>query len=88
MAEALTNVVKHAGAGYATVSATTGDGVLRLEVSDDGIGGANANGHGLVGMRDRVTALGGWLEIHSPPGAGTLVAASFPLSANVVGPLP
>jgi signal transduction histidine kinase len=88
VAEALTNVVKHAGAGYATVSATAREGMLRLEVSDDGIGGANANGHGLVGMRDRVTALGGWLEIHSPPGAGTLVAASFPLSANVVGPLP
>ncbi|MDA0165700.1 GAF domain-containing protein [Solirubrobacter ginsenosidimutans] len=88
VAEALTNVVKHARAGYAAVSATTQDGMLRLEVSDDGIGGADANGHGLVGMRDRVTALGGWLEIRSPPGAGTLVAATFPLSADVVGHLP
>jgi signal transduction histidine kinase len=88
VAEALTNVVKHARTGYATVSATMRDGMLHLEVRDDGIGGADANGHGLVGMRDRVTALGGRLEIHSPPGAGTLVAATFPLSGDVVSDLP
>jgi signal transduction histidine kinase len=88
VAEALTNVVKHANAGYAAVTATTRDGVLRLEVRDDGIGGADASGHGLVGMRDRVTALGGRLEIDSPPGGGTLVAATFPLSADVVSHLP
>jgi signal transduction histidine kinase len=88
VAEALTNVVKHARAGFAEVSTKERDGLLRLEVRDDGIGGADANGHGLVGMRDRVTALGGWLEIHSPLGGGTLVAATFPLSADVVGHLP
>jgi signal transduction histidine kinase len=88
VAEALTNVVKHASAGHAAVTATARDGILHVEVRDDGIGGADATGHGLVGMRDRVTALGGRLEIHSPPGGGTLVAATFPLSADVVSHLP
>ena len=56
--------------------------MLRVEVRDDGIGGADAGGHGLVGMGDRVTALGGRLEIESPPGDGTLVAATLPLPAG------
>ena len=47
---------------------------------DDGIGGADPDGHGLVGMRDRVAALGGRLEIDSPAGGGTLLAATLPLS--------
>jgi signal transduction histidine kinase len=88
VAEALTNVVKHARAGYAAVSATVRDGMLHLEVRDDGIGGADPNGHGLVGMGDRVAALGGWMEIHSPAGGGTLVAATLPLSAEVISDLP
>src|SRR5262249_4185866 len=82
IAEALTNVVKHARAAYATVTASVQDGMLRIEVGDDGVGGADANGHGLVGMRDRVTALGGRLVIESPPGKGTRVAATLPLSAR------
>ena len=53
--------------------------MLRLEIRDDGIGGADPDGHGLVGMSDRVTALGGRLRIESPAGGGTLVAASLPL---------
>ena len=81
-AEALTNVVKHAQAGCAAVSASVEDGTLRLEIRDDGIGGADAGGHGLVGLRDRVTALGGRLEIESPPGSGTLLAAALPLPAG------
>jgi signal transduction histidine kinase len=58
------------------------DGMLQLAVRDDGIGGADPDGHGLVGMGDRVTALGGHLTIESPPGSGTLVAATLPLSAG------
>ncbi len=79
VAEALTNVVKHAHAGRAEVTASLEDGVLRVEVRDDGAGGADPDGHGLVGMRDRVTTLGGRLEIESPAGGGTLVAATLPL---------
>jgi signal transduction histidine kinase len=81
-AEALTNVVKHAHAARAEVTAAVEDGTLRLEVPDDGAGGADPDGHGLVGMRDRVTTLGGRLEIESPAGGGTLVAATLPLSAE------
>jgi signal transduction histidine kinase len=79
VAEALTNVVKHSHAGRAEVRASAEDGKLHVEVQDDGIGGADPDGHGLVGMSDRVTAFGGWLKIESPPGAGTLVAATLPL---------
>jgi signal transduction histidine kinase len=82
-AEALTNVVKHARAASAAVSARLESGVLRLEVRDDGVGGADPDGHGLVGVGDRVTALGGRFTLESPPGGGTLLRAAFPIS---VGP--
>jgi signal transduction histidine kinase len=82
VAEALTNVVKHSHAAGAEVTASVQDGVLRIEVRDDGVGGADPDGHGLVGMRDRVTTLGGQLEIESPAGAGTLVVATLPLSPS------
>ena len=82
VAEALTNVVKHAHAGRAEVAASLEDGMLRIDVRDNGTGGADPDGHGLVGMRDRVTTLGGRLEIKSPAGGGTLVAATLPLSAG------
>jgi signal transduction histidine kinase len=82
VAEALTNVVKHAHAERAEVRASVEDGTLRIEVGDDGIGGADPDGQGLVGVSDRVTALGGRLTIESPAGGGTLVAATLPLSAR------
>jgi signal transduction histidine kinase len=82
VAEALTNVVKHARAGHAKVSASVQDDALHVEVRDDGIGGAEPDGHGLVGIDDRVTALGGRLKIESPAGGGTLVAATLPLPAS------
>jgi PAS domain S-box-containing protein len=82
VAEALTNVVKHAHAGYAEVTASLEEAMLHIKVRDDGAGGADPDGHGLVGMRDRVTTLGGRLEIESPAGGGTLVAATLPLSAG------
>jgi signal transduction histidine kinase len=79
IAEALTNVVKHAHAERAKVKASIEDGMLLLEVRDDGIGGADPDGHGLMGMSDRAAALGGLLKIESPAGGGTLVAATLPL---------
>jgi signal transduction histidine kinase len=79
VAEALTNVVKHAHATQAEVRAFVEDGTLHLHVRDDGTGGADPGGHGLVGIADRVTALGGQLAVRDAAGGGTLVAASMPL---------
>ena len=79
VAEALTNVVKHSRAQRADVRASVDDGVLHVEVRDDGVGGAIPDGTGLVGLDDRVVALGGRLRVESPPGEGTLVAAALPL---------
>jgi signal transduction histidine kinase len=82
VAEALTNVVKHARATRATVRATADDSVLTLEVRDDGVGGAKPDGHGLVGIADRVDALGGRLRIESTDGDGTVLTARLPLSTR------
>jgi signal transduction histidine kinase len=79
VAEALTNVAKHAQAQQAHVNARVDDGVLRIDVRDDGVGGASADGSGLLGIDDRVSALGGELHVESPPGAGTHIAATLPL---------
>lgn len=80
-AEALTNVAKHAAADSATVTVTLDQNVLRLSVSDDGRGGATAGGgSGLVGLRDRVEALSGQLEVTSRPGHGTQLSATIPVS--------
>jgi len=79
VAEALTNVVKHARASRATVRAAVDDGLVALEVRDNGVGGADPGGRGLVGIADRVDALGGRLRIESAPGAGTRVSARLPL---------
>jgi PAS domain S-box-containing protein len=80
VAESLTNVVKHAQARHAEVRAFVDDGMLCVEVRDDGVGGADPDGHGLIGLRDRATALGGRLNIENPARGGTLVAATLPLS--------
>ncbi len=82
VAEALTNVVKHSHARHAEVRASVEDRVLQVEVRDDGIGGVDPGGHGLVGIGDRVTALGGQLKLESPADGGTLVSATLPLSAG------
>jgi GAF domain-containing protein len=79
VAEALTNVVKHAEAERADVRVSVDDDVLCVEIRDDGSGGADPDGHGLVGLADRATALGGRLEVESPAAGGTLVAAAIPL---------
>jgi signal transduction histidine kinase len=80
VAEALTNVVKHSHASSAEIAVLAEDGMLRVEVRDDGEGGADPAGHGLLGMRDRVTAIGGYLEVNSPHEGGTIVVATLPLS--------
>jgi signal transduction histidine kinase len=80
VAEALTNAAKHAKASAAEVEVGTTGGVLRVCVRDDGRGGAElAGGSGLVGLSDRVEALGGRLWLHTAPGAGTTVRAELPL---------
>jgi signal transduction histidine kinase len=82
VAEALTNTAKHAGATTVDVQVTASEDILRVSVSDDGIGGADfANGSGLVGLRDRTEALGGQIWLHSPPGAGTVLEITLPLSS-------
>jgi signal transduction histidine kinase len=79
VAEALTNVVKHAGAEHAEVRAWKEDGMLWVEVRDDGVGAADPRGHGLVGLGDRVIAIGGQFVVQSPEGGGTLLAAKLPV---------
>jgi signal transduction histidine kinase len=80
VAEALTNVAKYARASSATVSIAASGGRVTVEVSDDGVGGADvAAGSGLRGLSDRVAALDGRLDVHSPPGAGTRLRAEIPL---------
>src|SRR5204863_5988200 len=82
IAEALTNVVKHARAGAVTVTVTLADGRLLGEVADDGVGGAApAPGSGLQGLADRVDALDGRLWVLSPPGGGTRVRFALPAAA-------
>ena len=79
--EALTNVAKYAHAAAASVRVTHTEGRLTLVVADDGMGGADpSRGSGLRGLSDRVEALGGRLELTSPPGAGTRVTAEFPVT--------
>jgi signal transduction histidine kinase len=76
VAEALTNVARYAAASEVSVRATCVDGVVRIEVADDGVGGADAaGGSGLRGLADRIEALGGRFGIDSPPGDGTRVWA-------------
>jgi signal transduction histidine kinase len=82
IAESLTNVAKHAHAGHAAVTVSVQDDTMHVEVRDDGVGGADARGHGLVGLSDRATVLGGRLEVRSPASGGTRVLATLPLTAN------
>jgi PAS domain S-box-containing protein len=79
VAEALTNVAKHARAEGAEVTARVEDGTLRVRVRDDGRGGARPDGTGLVGLADRLAVLGARLQVDSPIGGGTLIAADIPL---------
>jgi signal transduction histidine kinase len=88
VAEALANVQKHARSASAAVSAELSDGVLHVEVVDDGVGGARPRrGSGLEGLRDRIEAIGGRLEIDSPAGEGTRIVADIPAAPRAHQPL-
>jgi signal transduction histidine kinase len=81
--EALANVIKYAGATRAVISVTERSDRLLVEVADDGVGGAViGTGSGLVGLADRVEALGGRLDVDSPSGRGTRVTAELPLGGH------
>jgi signal transduction histidine kinase len=85
--EALANTTKHAGASRIDVCLTERNGSLLLSVRDDGVGGADPQGgSGLVGLRDRVEALGGKIRIESPPGVGTVLVAEIPLEVDRAEP--
>ena len=79
--ESLANAIKHASATALTVTIAVAGGTLRVEVADNGRGGADPGGSGLTGLRDRIAPLGGHIEVASPPGRGTRLTASLPLGA-------
>lgn len=80
VSEALANAVKHARASVVEVDLGVTDGVLRLLVRDDGVGGADASrGSGIIGLSDRVEAVGGTIEVTSPPAGGTALLVTIPV---------
>jgi signal transduction histidine kinase len=84
--EALTNAAKHARCSFAQVGVRVEEGAVTVEVRDDGVGGADPSaGSGLRGLADRVSALGGMLEIESPAGEGTTVRARLTLGSPETG---
>ena len=76
--EALANVAKHAHASGVTIEVTRENGRVAIHVTDDGVGGADAGGAGLRGLRDRVEALDGRFRVENRPGGGTRVTAAIP----------
>jgi len=78
--EALTNAAKHAQASVVRITLEEQDGVFQLSIRDDGVGGADPRkGTGLIGLHDRVEALGGSIDLSSAAGEGTLIVVEFPL---------
>jgi signal transduction histidine kinase len=83
VSEALTNASKHASATYVSVSLSVREDTLHLSIRDDGVGGADPTlGSGLIGLSDRIEALGGTIEVESPPGKGTNLDAEIPIFLN------
>lgn len=81
--EALANAAKHAHASVIDLRVHTSDGGLALSIRDDGAGGADPRrGSGLIGLKDRVEALGGTISVHSPPGHGTTLHVRLPPGAS------
>jgi signal transduction histidine kinase len=78
VAEALANAAKHSGSEWLDIRIATVARHLELEIRDDGMGGANPNGSGLIGLRHRVEALDGTLDVTSPPGGPTTIYAELP----------
>jgi signal transduction histidine kinase len=84
--EALTNAAKHARASAVSIRVEVAGELLRVAVTDDGTGGAVVGGGtGLVGLKDRVEALGGRLRLDSPGGGGTSLTAALPITTVSVG---
>ena len=79
-AEALANAVKHARATRIVIAGDLAAGVLRLTVTDDGVGGADPSGSGIQGLGDRLAAIGGVLEVTEAQGGGTMVSAIVPVT--------
>jgi signal transduction histidine kinase len=87
--EAITNVAKHAQATVIDMRVDGCDGALMLSISDDGIGGADpSRGSGIIGLKDRVEALGGKISVLSPPGHGTALHVQLPADPMAVPTLP
>jgi signal transduction histidine kinase len=83
VSEALTNVAKHANASAVEVDVDRDDGLVRLAIRDDGVGGADpVRGSGLIGLKDRVEGTGGTLHVESPPGQGTSLLVELPIDAG------
>jgi signal transduction histidine kinase len=91
VSEALTNAAKHAHSSVVNVELHAHDAILQLAIRDDGIGGADpGQGSGLLGLRDRIEALGGTLQVTSPAGKGTTLLIEVPLEdqSSAVSPEP
>jgi signal transduction histidine kinase len=91
VSEALTNAAKHAHASVVHVALDTHDAILQMAIRDDGVGGADlSHGSGLVGLSDRIEALGGTLQVTSPAGNGTTLRIEVPLGdrSSAVPPEP
>jgi signal transduction histidine kinase len=83
ISEAFANAAKHAQATEVTVAVDADDTVVRVSVTDDGVGGAAlGGGSGLIGLVDRVEALGGRLTLDSPPGRGTALSIELPVAGR------
>jgi signal transduction histidine kinase len=81
VAEALTNVAKHAHATQAAVSVVRRADTLSVVISDNGVGGADHRGQGLAGLADRVAGVDGRLSVHSPAGGGTVIEVELPCAS-------
>ncbi len=87
--EALTNTAKHAQASVITMRVDSRDGALTLLIRDDGIGGADpSRGSGIIGLKDRVEALGGTISVLSPPGHGTTLHVHLPAIPSAAATAP
>jgi signal transduction histidine kinase len=83
VSEALTNTAKHAQASVVRVAVEAHEGMLELSIRDDGRGGADpAGGSGLIGLADRVDALGGTIRVVSPVGQGTALHVALPIEPS------
>jgi signal transduction histidine kinase len=83
VSEALTNVARHAQASVVSIEVVERDGALELSIRDDGIGGADTRrGTGLIGLKDRVEALGGRMDVNSTRGEGTSLVVALRLAGD------